>query len=364
MNKVTKTILSIIGFIVLLLLLWYLRSLVIYIVISLILTLIGRPLVNKINAIKIGKIQIPNAVSALLAMLIIILIFAGILSTFIPVVIEQTKVISSIEIDKVAQSVSGPLKDVQNWMNKYNLSTDSSHDSNIIKSELGKILNFANLTGIFNSFVGTLGNIFIAIFSIAFITFFFLKDRELVYNVIITITPDKYEEQVKHIIMNAKRLLTRYFIGILIQISLITFFNTIGLTIVGAKYPLAIGFFAGLINVIPYIGPLIGTTFGLLIGLISNLNADFYSQLLPLLLLMLMVFVIVQLMDNLIFQPLIFSNSVKAHPLEIFLVIISAGTLAGVPGMILAVPAYTFFRIIAKEFFQEFSVIKSLTKGI
>ena len=179
-----------------------------------------------------------------------------------------------------------------------------------------------------------------------------------------TVTPEKYHEQANRVIQNAKHLLTRYFVGILIQISLITLFDTLGLTIVGAKYPLAIGFFAGLINVIPYIGPLIGTTVGLVIGLISNINADFYSQLLPLLLLMLAVFLIVQLMDNMIFQPLIFSNSVNAHPLEIFLIIIAAGTLAGIPGMILAVPGYTFVRIIAKEFFHEFRIVKSLTKNI
>jgi len=55
---------------------------------------------------------------------------------------------------------------------------------------------------------------------------------------------------------------------------------------------------------------------------------------------------------------------VKAHPLEIFVVILVAGSLGGIVWMILAIPAYTFIRVVAKEFLGEFKVVKKLTQDI
>jgi predicted PurR-regulated permease PerM len=76
------------------------------------------------------------------------------------------------------------------------------------------------------------------------------------------------------------------------------------------------------------------------------------------------VFAAANLIDNTVLQPLIYSNSVKAHPVEIFLVILIAGSLAGIPGMILAIPTYTMLRVIAKEFLSQFKVVQSLTRNI
>lgn len=166
--------------------------------------------------------------------------------------------------------------------------------------------------------------------------------------------------------MSIKKLLMRYFIGIGFQIILIMTLITIGLTIVGIDFQRAIviGLFAGLINVVPYIGPIIGALFGIVIGIASNLNIDFYSEMLPMIGYMGIVFISVQIIDNILFQPIIFSNSVKAHPLEIFLVIMMAASLAGVAGMVLAIPAYTILRVIAKEFFNNFRVVKKITEKI
>ena len=71
-----------------------------------------------------------------------------------------------------------------------------------------------------------------------------------------------------------------------------------------------------------------------------------------------------QLIDNFVFQPLIFSNSVKAHPLEIFIVIFSAGLLFGITAMLVAIPFYTIFRVMAKEFLHDFKFVQKLTRNI
>jgi predicted PurR-regulated permease PerM len=79
---------------------------------------------------------------------------------------------------------------------------------------------------------------------------------------------------------------------------------------------------------------------------------------------MAIVFISVQIIDNILFQPLIYSSSVKAHPLEIFLVIMAAGSLAGVLGMFLAIPTYTIIRVIAKEFFDNMKLVRKLTESL
>ena len=183
---------------------------------------------------------------------------------------------------------------------------------------------------------------------------------------ILLIIPDKHVEATKHALASTQRLLMRYFTGILLQITGIITLVTIGLTIVGVgfKHSLVIGLMAGMFNVIPYIGPLLGTVFGILLGMATHLEMDFYTELLPMAGWMLLVFIIVQITDNVIFQPLIYSSSVNAHPMEIFLVIMIAGSLAGIAGMILAIPTYTIIRVFAKEFFNKIKVVKKLTEKI
>ncbi|MFA5783112.1 MAG: AI-2E family transporter, partial [Bacteroidales bacterium] len=161
-----------------------------------------------------------------------------------------------------------------------------------------------------------------------------------------------------------KHLLTRYFIGLCIELALVISLITLGMWILGFKNALMIGFFAGIMNIIPYVGPLIGGSVGILLGLSSNLGMDFDTQMVPLIFQMIGVFVIVKLIDDAVLQPTIYSSSVKAHPLEIFLVIMVAGSIAGVQGMMLAIPSYTVLRIIAKQFFNKFYIVKSLTKNI
>jgi predicted PurR-regulated permease PerM len=137
-----------------------------------------------------------------------------------------------------------------------------------------------------------------------------------------------------------------------------------GLWIFGVKNALLIGFFGGIMNIIPYIGPIIGSVIGLLLGVTSTLAAGSYNELLPVTLKLIGVFLVVNFIDNNILVPVIYSKSVKSHPLEIFLVIIIGGGIAGLLGMLLAVPVYTLLRVIAKEFFQQFRVVKKLTETI
>jgi predicted PurR-regulated permease PerM len=180
------------------------------------------------------------------------------------------------------------------------------------------------------------------------------------------LVPVDYENEVTHAMLSIKKLLMRYFLAIILDMLVIFVLTTIGMTILGLgfQHALVLGLVGGIFNIIPYVGPIISIIFGMLIGILTHADANFYTEIMPLLGWMLLVYVIINILDATLVQPFIFSNSVKAHPLEVFLVILTAGTLAGVPGMILAIPSYTVIRVIAKEFFHNFKFVKKLTKNI
>jgi len=225
-------------------------------------------------------------------------------------------------------------------------------------------LNFGQVSSVFGSIATVIGNLFLMFFSVSFILFFFLKEEGLFGKWIIVLAPVKYEERVEKLMYSISVLLKRYMIGLLLQMLGIMILSTFGFTVIGLgfSHAVVVGVFAGLINVIPYIGPWIGALFGLVVALANNLHASFMDVTFPLMAMIVVVVMVVQFIDNMIFQTVIYSNSIQAHPLEIFFVTMIAGSLAGIPGMILGIPAYSVIRVIASEFLSEFKVIKSLTK--
>ena len=357
----------IIGFLIVLFfgaLLWYFRHIVSYVVIAAILSLIGKPLVDLLQGIRYKKWRLPRSLSALLSLALLWLGIALFFRTFVPLVGEQAAELSRIDVNAVTQKLQEPISQAEDLFHRFSAGNQEVTLQSYISEKISGVVNLSIVTNIVGALVGMMGNIFIAIFSISFISFFFLKDEGLLYNAILMVVPDNYVEQIKHVLASIKRLLTRYFVGIVIQISAIILLISIGLLIVGLDFSeaLVIGLIAGVMNIIPYIGPIIGTLLGLLLGVATHLYLPFMEELLPLLGWMLFVFMVVQIMDNILFQPLIYSNSVNAHPLEIFLVIMIAGSIAGVAGMILAIPLYTILRVVAKEFFNNFKVVKKMTE--
>jgi predicted PurR-regulated permease PerM len=212
--------------------------------------------------------------------------------------------------------------------------------------------------------LSTTGSLFIAIFSILFLAFFFLREPKMFPGFIRSITPKKHKQEMKHVMEKTQYFLTRYFIGLLGELVSMMTIITIGLLILGVDNALTIGFIAGLMNIIPYLGPVIGTIFGIIIAVVTVLSQGLYDQVLLVALEVVAVILGANLVDNMVLQPLIYSSSVKAHPVEIFLVIIMAGSIAGIPGMILAIPGYTVIRVIAKEFLSNSRIVQDWTKNI
>ena len=124
------------------------------------------------------------------------------------------------------------------------------------------------------------------------------------------------------------------------------------------------GLIIGILNVIPYAGPWIGLAIAITMGVASHINQDINTVVIPLVTYMFIVEAITHLIDNIVFQPVIFSNSVRAHPLEIFIVVLASGFAAGIPGMIFGIPAYTVLRVLAREFFYNFKAVQKITSGL
>jgi predicted PurR-regulated permease PerM len=367
MNPTFRNILIFLGVLLLLAIAWFFRNIVVYILVSGVLSIMGRPLVDLFCRIKVKKWSFPRSLSALLTLIIIwgfIILFFVI---FIPLITTQINYFSTIDSEKIVQLVAGPINKVENLFRAFNkdITNDLSIQDYIVKKVSG-VLSINMIQNFLGSIIGILGNVLVAIFSITFITFFFLKDQRLFFESILMWVPDKYVENFTRALYSIKRLLTRYFIGILIQSTCIMTLITIGMTIAGIEFQqaLVMGLILGILNVIPYVGPWLGLFIAIIMGVASHMNQDFNTVFVPLITYMIIVEAITHLIDNVVFQPVIFSNSVKAHPLEIFVVVLASGLAAGIPGMILGIPAYTVLRVFAREFFNNFKAVQKITSSL
>jgi predicted PurR-regulated permease PerM len=367
MKATLRNILIFFGILLLLACAWYFRNIVVYILVSGVLSIMGRPLVDLFCRIRIKKWFFPRSLSALLTLGIIWGMIIMFFVIFVPLVTTQINYFSTIDSEKIVQIVEGPINKVENLFRAFN--KDITNELSIQDYIVGKVSGVLNINMIQNfigSLIGILGNVLVAIFSITFITFFFLKDQRLFFESILMWVPDKYVDNVTRALYSIKRLLTRYFIGIVIQSTCIMILVTIGMTIAGIDFQqaLVMGLILGILNVIPYVGPWLGLFIAIIMGVASHITQDFATVVVPLVTYMIIVEAITHLIDNVVFQPVIFSNSVKAHPLEIFVVVLASGFAAGIPGMIFGIPAYTVLRVFAREFFYNFKAVQKITSSL
>lgn len=343
---------------------WYFFNILIYVIIAGVLSFIGQPLVRFFDRVKIKNIKIPHTVSAVLSLLVMMLIITSFFMIFVPIISRQANVISNIDFQYLGEKLEDPLHDFEEMLVEYNILSHNMTIEELITTELESLMQLISVQTVFGNVLGFAGSLFMAIFSIVFLLFFFLRDEHLFYDGIMILVPTKYEEQAANILKDTRRLLSRYFVGLSIELLSMITLITIGLKIFGVQGALLIGFLGGMMNIIPYLGPMIGATIGVVLGATSNLSLGQYEDVLPFTVIIVGTFIIANLIDNMILQPLIYSTSVKAHPIEIFLIILMAGSLAGIPGMILAIPSYTVLRIVAKQFFTSSKLVKKLTENI
>ena len=344
---------------------YFFSDIVAYVLVAWVLSMIGQPMMRFFQKkIKIGKFQAGPSISAILTMICYIIVFTALIWMFVPLVFQQARNLAEVDYNLVGEALQEPLDQISNVLVETGLIESGQSPSEQLTETLKKWFSLEKMREFLGSVFSLAGDFIFGLFSVIFILYFFLKDQGLFVNFLVAVAPNKYGDEVKNALDRITKLLRRYFGGILLQITIITLFVSVLLGLLGVKNALLIGFFAALINVIPYLGPLIGASFALFITVSSNIGLDFYSEMLPLLIKVLAVFGAMQMLDNFILQPYIFSNSVLAHPLEIFIVILMGAQINGIIGMVLAIPAYTVIRVIARSFLNEFRIVQQITGSI
>jgi len=341
---------------------WYFLDIVAYILIATFLSLLGMPLVKRLKQINIGKFKFPNAVCALLTLLSMLFIFFLFILIIVPLIIRQANVIATIDVDALLFYYQKPMNQLNEFLIQYNVIGSGETLAHYLESQISDILNLTEFTNFFSNLVSTTGSVFMGTFIILFLTFYFLLEGNLSRRFVLLLTPDNHIDNMGRILSDSKILLTRYFHGVLVEVVIMMTIESAGLLIFGVPNAVLIGFLGGLMNVIPYLGPIIGATLGVVLASLSELSLGNYDMVPVTILTVLAVFAFANLIDNLVLQPQIYSRSTKAHPVEVFLVIIIGGKLAGIAGMILAIPTYTVIKIVAREFAQRMKLVKFLTE--
>ena len=343
---------------------WYFKNVLIYIIVAFVVSLIGIPVMKLLKRIKVKGKQAPDWLLALLTILLIIAFLALLVTQMVPLVSSIVRDISSMSGQ--AYLDSNPIGRLNGWLVATFPSLPDDYDVTVVLlGKLKELANLSNVSGIVGSVASVVSSAFVGLFAVVFISFFFIKDDTMFEKIIGAFVPDRHEEMLGKTLKEIKQLLSRYFVGLLMEmvgIALVDFLCLWLIARLPGQYALGIAFIAGILNVIPYVGPLMGEAIGVVLGVALkfgtgaglDVNIWFFA------LVILAVMLTAQLIDNFIYQPVIYSTSIKAHPLEIFIVLLMAGHIGGTIGMLVAIPAYTVIRVIAIRFFYHFKPIKRL----
>ncbi len=349
---------------VILYLIWFFSSVVIYILVSAVLAIMGRPLVNKLSEICIRGRRLPRWCAATLTLIVIWIVLATIFSLFIPLIFGKINEFASLDFTSVLASIEEPIAQAQLYIQQTFAMPETQFSlTDTLITTLKNLIDYDTINNAFSSIVSIALSTLITIFSISFITFFFLKEDGLFYAMVKAMFPERLQGNVTRALDSITVLLSRYFTGILTESIILTIIVSTSMILFGMKTDnaLLIGLIMGVMNVIPYAGPLIGGVISVCIGIITPIEGFTTGHTIIVIACTLLC---IKGLDDFILQPTLYSERVKAHPLEVFLVILIAGYMAGILGMLLAIPSYTVLRVLAKEFFSEFSLVQKLTQKI
>jgi predicted PurR-regulated permease PerM len=338
--------------------LYEISAVLIYILIAIVVSLLLNPIVLFLKK----RLKFNNTLAVITTLFLTFLLIIGFVLLFVPLLLSQGENLSLLNVSSLEKNYHILLQNITIYLDNYNINSKQI----LASSKLSTFTSFKFIPNFINGFINTLGNFSVGLASILFITFFILKEHNSFYINFQQLIPENQKEKVINSIRDINHLLSRYFIGLFIQLNLIMFLYLIVFLIFGVENAIIIALLCAIFNIVPYVGPLIASIVACLLIMTSGIGsgADFANETLPTAIYVLIGMFIVQLIDNNISSPLIFSKSTNSHPLEIFIVILIAGILSGITGMIIAVPFYTSLKVIGKEFFPENKIIKLLTKNL
>ena len=367
-DKLAKYILMAAGIIIVGAICWYFKSVIIYILAAVVVSLIAKPVMKLLQKIQIKGRKLPDWFLAAFTLLVIVSLLMAIITMIIPIVSSIVKGISLSNIESAAGQISVPLANLNEMLRNAfpSLGREFKIETALL-AEIQKLFDVSKVSSIIGSATSFLSSFGVGLFSVVFIGFFFIKDDDTFTNIVTALVPDKHEKNAAAAISDIGHLLSRYFIGVMIEVTGVALINFLGLWLIarlGINAALGLAFMTGILNIIPYVGPLLGGALGTILGLILK-----YSSAVPIgldvsfwtfTIVLTAIFCFTQLIDNFLYQPVIYSTSIKAKPLEIFIVLLIVGHIGGPLAMIVAIPCYTVARVIAFRFFRRFKAIRRL----
>lgn len=310
------------------------------------------PIVKLVEKIKIKGRKIPHTIAVLLVLLLVFLIFAGALMLVVPQLITQ--------ITKLLANVPAFTDTIQTRMNKFlssnlvrNLDlkvSTSSLEAQFSKYAKSFLMGTANGLG---AAIGMVTSITVTAITVPVMVFYMLNDGHKLMPSIKRFFKPSRADAIEKLMVKMSKTISQYITGQVIECLFITIFTGIGYLIIQQPYALLLGVIAGIANVIPYVGPYIG----ILPALIVALTVSPWQ-----LLWVTIVVVIVQQVDGNVVYPNIIGKTLKIHPLTIIIILLAAGNIAGIGGMILAIPFYAIIRTIV-EFIWNVSKVKDVVSG-
>lgn len=367
-EKLAKYILIATGAAIILGICWFFRDIITYILAAVVVSLIAKPLVKILKKVRIKGRHAPDWLLAVLSLILVLACFFTFAYVVVPIAGGIIKNISFGSLETALKTMSVPLADLNSFLIRTFPRLGEGFRLEVaIVQELQNLFNLSQFSSLIGSAASFFTNLAIGLFSVVFIGFFFIKDDGLFTEIVCALVPDRYEKTTEKAISDIGHLLSRYFIGVLVEILGVALINFLGLSLIarlGVNAALGIAVITGIFNVIPYVGPFVGIVTGTALGLIikysslTSLGLDVSFWAFTAILIAILYFT--QLVDNFVYQPLIYSTSIKAKPLEIFIVLLVVGYIGGPLAMIIAIPSYTVVRVIAFRFFGHVKAIKRL----
>ena len=296
--------------------------------------------------------KVPKGIAILLVMVGVIVIFIMIITSLVPIIQKQLldlvsqlpyyyQIISE-QVEKFMQT--GFFETIQEQFNKINTDFIQS-----ITERLNGILNFT-FSGI-GSVVGIIGDIVITVMTMPVILYYLLKDGNKVIPFVTRMFPTRSQHKISVMLNEMNQQVSSYIRGQITVAICVGFTYIIGYTLIGLPYGVTIGMIAGLLTIIPYLGSIIGLTPALIIGFVTNPTLALHVFL---------VFVIEQLIESRVLQPLILGSSLKMHPVTILIILLAAGKMFGLVGLLIAVPVYAVVKVFITHFFAWYKEYSGL----
>lgn len=304
------------------------------------------PIVKLLQKVKIGRFRLNRTWSVAILFLALFGIAAGGLFWLVPRLIQQVATLVN-NVPNIVRIIQGTLNDMNQHLNHYDWLKNVDFQSYATQLERG-LSNYAKtfMTGLTTSVgtvIGMATSVTIIAVTVPVMLFYMLKDGQRLMPALRRMLPPKHADQTMDILAQMSSTLSHYIGGQVIECLFVMTFTSIGFTLVGLKYGLLLGIFAGMCNIIPYVGPYIGVLPAVIVAIGTGL-VEVIS--------VLIVTIIVQQIDGNFVYPNVIGRTLKIHPLTIIVILMVAGNIAGLMGMILGVPLYAVVKVIVENIYH------------